>query len=179
MNLACKLSVYSKMSREERTVVTIAEIIQELLIAHKEGRDVNLNKLKTQIASKYGLETSPRLVDIIASVPQESRKILYPKLKAKPIRTASGVSSWTTVASSLVTGLLHHLRMCTFFLADRCRCRHVQTSSLPSHQHDGEHLRLLSWRSWLGFWIFDPIIHRLWAYFNESYPCPLQPVSPD
>ncbi|CAB0018053.1 unnamed protein product [Nesidiocoris tenuis] len=80
------------MSREERTVVTIAEIIQELLIAHKEGRDVNLNKLKTQIASKYGLETSPRLVDIIASVPQESRKILYPKLKAKPIRTASGIA---------------------------------------------------------------------------------------
>ncbi|BES88845.1 Elongator complex protein [Nesidiocoris tenuis] len=85
-------TIYSKMSREERTVVTIAEIIQELLIAHKEGRDVNLNKLKTQIASKYGLETSPRLVDIIASVPQESRKILYPKLKAKPIRTASGIA---------------------------------------------------------------------------------------
>ncbi|KAF6215418.1 hypothetical protein GE061_010170 [Apolygus lucorum] len=85
-------TVYSKMSREERIMITIAEIIQDLLAAHKEGRDVNLNKLKTQIASKYGLETSPRLVDIIAAVPQESRKILYPKLKAKPIRTASGIA---------------------------------------------------------------------------------------
>lgn len=83
------------MTRDERTVITIAEIIQELLTAHKESRDVNLNKLKTQIASKYGLESSPRLVDIIAAVPQESRKILYPKLKAKPIRTASGVSTST------------------------------------------------------------------------------------
>ncbi|XP_014249693.1 probable elongator complex protein 3 [Cimex lectularius] len=83
---------YSKMSKEERAVITIAEIIQELLAAHKDGRDVNLNRLKTRIASKYGLETSPKLVDIIAAVPQESRKILYPKLKAKPIRTASGIA---------------------------------------------------------------------------------------
>lgn len=83
-----------KLSREERSVITIAEIIQELLQAHKDGKDVNLNRLKTKISSKYGLETSPRLVDIIAAVPFESRKILYPKLKAKPIRTASGVRNY-------------------------------------------------------------------------------------
>uniref|UniRef100_A0A069DVX0 Elongator complex protein 3 n=1 Tax=Panstrongylus megistus TaxID=65343 RepID=A0A069DVX0_9HEMI len=83
---------HMKLSREERTVITIAEIIQELLQAHKDGKDVNLNRLKTKISSKYGLETSPRLVDIIAAVPHESRKILYPKLKAKPIRTASGIA---------------------------------------------------------------------------------------
>lgn len=73
-------------------VMTIGEIIQELLKAHEENRDVDLNKLKTRIASKYGLETSPRLVDIIAAVPVDARNILIPKLKAKPIRTASGVS---------------------------------------------------------------------------------------
>lgn len=73
-------------------VITIGEIIQELLEAHHTGKDVNLNKMKTRIASKYGLESSPRLVDIIAAVPQEQKKILLPKLKAKPIRTASGVS---------------------------------------------------------------------------------------
>lgn len=86
------LGLVAKMSREQRLVITIAEIIQELLQAHHEKKDVNLNRLKTKIASKYGLETSPRLVDIIAAVPPESKKILYPKLKAKPIRTASGVS---------------------------------------------------------------------------------------
>lgn len=83
---------FSKLSKEERMVITIAEIIQELLQADRDEKDVNLNRLKTKISSKYGLETSPRLVDIIAAVPVESRKILYPKLKAKPIRTASGIA---------------------------------------------------------------------------------------
>lgn len=73
-------------------VMTIGEIIQELLRGHQENRDVNLNKLKTRIAAKYGLDSSPKLVDIIAAVPAEVRHILVPKLKAKPIRTASGVS---------------------------------------------------------------------------------------
>lgn len=73
-------------------VIVISEIIQELLRAHEGGKDVNLNRLKTRLASKYGLETSPRLVDIIAAVPHEAKKILLPKLKAKPIRTASGIA---------------------------------------------------------------------------------------
>ncbi|KAK7861821.1 hypothetical protein R5R35_000584 [Gryllus longicercus] len=80
------------MSREERMVITIGEIIQELIQAHEQSKDVNLNKLKTRIASKYGLETSPRLVDIIAAVPSDYKKQLLPKLKAKPIRTASGIA---------------------------------------------------------------------------------------
>lgn len=80
------------MSHEERTVIVIGEIIQELLAAHEEKKDVNLNRMKARISSKYGLESSPRLVDIIAAVPQDAKKILLPKLKAKPIRTASGVS---------------------------------------------------------------------------------------
>lgn len=80
------------LSREERQVIVIGEIIQELLQAHEEKKDVNLNRMKSRISSKYGLESSPRLVDIIAAVPQEAKKILLPKLRAKPIRTASGVS---------------------------------------------------------------------------------------
>ena len=64
---------------------------RQLLAAHKEHKDVNLNRLKTRISSKYGLETSPRLVDILAAVPREHKKALVPKLRAKPVRTASGV----------------------------------------------------------------------------------------
>lgn len=74
-------------------LMTIGEIIQELLKAHQENRDVDLNRLKTRISSKYGLDSSPRLVDIIAAVPSDAKHILVPKLKAKPIRTASGVST--------------------------------------------------------------------------------------
>ncbi|XP_030382820.1 probable elongator complex protein 3 [Scaptodrosophila lebanonensis] len=80
------------LSREERKVLVIGEIIQELLQAHEAKKDVNLNRMKSLISSKYGLESSPRLVDIIAAVPQDAKKILLPKLRAKPIRTASGIA---------------------------------------------------------------------------------------
>ena len=83
----------SKLSREERLVLCIGDIINELIVAQEEGKDVQLNRMKTRLSAKYGLETSPRLVDIIAAVPHEHKKTLLPKLKAKPVRTASGVST--------------------------------------------------------------------------------------
>jgi len=82
----------SDLSREERMMLCIGDIIQELVAAHKEGRDVNLNKVKTRLSSKYSMQSSPRLVDIIAAVPQEYKKVLVPKLRAKPVRTASGIA---------------------------------------------------------------------------------------
>lgn len=88
----CHFFIEFETSKAERMMMTIGEVIQGLLNAHEENRDVDLNKLKTRISSKYGLATSPRLVDIIAAVPVDVKHILLPKLKAKPIRTASGVS---------------------------------------------------------------------------------------
>ena len=79
-------------SRDELLLLCINDVITELVAAHKEGKDVNLNRSKTRLASKYGLETSPRLVDIIAAVPSEYKKVLVPKLRAKPVRTASGIA---------------------------------------------------------------------------------------
>ncbi|XP_068039236.1 elongator complex protein 3 [Anomalospiza imberbis] len=76
----------------ELMVMTIADIIQRLLEAHEQGRDVDLNRLKTKTSARYGLAAQPRLVDIIAAVPPQFRKVLLPKLKAKPIRTASGIA---------------------------------------------------------------------------------------
>jgi len=80
------------LSREERLVSCIGEIIQELISCHSKGKDVDLNKLKTRLSSQHSLSTSPRLVDIIAAVPAEHKKSLLPKLKAKPVRTASGIA---------------------------------------------------------------------------------------
>lgn len=82
----------SGLSREERMVQCIGDIIQELIQAHHQDKDVNLNKIKTRISSKYGLDSSPRLVDIISAVPVEFKNILVPKLRAKPVRTASGIA---------------------------------------------------------------------------------------
>ncbi|KAM9779613.1 elongator complex protein 3 [Syngnathus typhle] len=82
----------SDLSRAELMMMTIADVIKQLVEAHEEGKDINLNKLKTKTSAKYGLEAQPRLVDIIAAVPPQHRRALVPKLKAKPIRTASGIA---------------------------------------------------------------------------------------
>ncbi|XP_034966723.2 elongator complex protein 3 [Zootoca vivipara] len=80
------------LSRAELMMMTITDVIKQLIEAHDQGKDVNLNKIKTKTAAKYGLSAQPRLVDIIAAVPPQYRKVLVPKLKAKPIRTASGIA---------------------------------------------------------------------------------------
>ena len=49
-------------------------------------------RLRCEKARKYGLPSQPKLVDIIAAVPKLHKKDLLPKLKAKPIRTASGIA---------------------------------------------------------------------------------------
>ncbi|XP_010881454.1 elongator complex protein 3 [Esox lucius] len=80
------------LSRAELMMMTIADVISQLVEAHEEGKDINLNKVKTKCSAKYGLSAQPRLVDIIAAVPPHYRRALVPKLKAKPIRTASGIA---------------------------------------------------------------------------------------
>ncbi|KAF6306140.1 elongator acetyltransferase complex subunit 3 [Rhinolophus ferrumequinum] len=80
------------LSPAELMMLTIGDVIKQLIEAHEQGKDIDLNKVKTKTAAKYGLSSQPRLVDIIAAVPPQYRKVLVPKLKAKPIRTASGVS---------------------------------------------------------------------------------------
>ena len=92
------------MSRSELMLLTVTDIINELIAAHERKEDVNLNKLKSAVSRRYGLSSQPRLVDIIAAVPANYKKTLLPKLKAKPVRTASGVS----------TKSLRFLQLCVF-----------------------------------------------------------------
>ncbi|KAM9622237.1 elongator complex protein 3 isoform 1-T1 [Trichechus inunguis] len=80
------------LSPAELMMLTIGDVIKQLIEAQEQGRDIDLNKVKTKTAAKYGLSAQPRLVDIIAAVPPQYRKVLIPKLKAKPIRTASGIA---------------------------------------------------------------------------------------
>ncbi len=81
----------STLPREDGLVACVAEIVREVLQGARERKDVNLNAIKKRLCHKYALDTSPRLVDIIAAVPQEHKKTLLPRLRAKPVRTASGV----------------------------------------------------------------------------------------
>lgn len=73
-------------------ITVVAEIIAELIKADRQCYSVDLNRLKCDLAQKYGLDSQPRLVDIIAAVPHEYRASLLPRLKAKPVRTASGIA---------------------------------------------------------------------------------------
>lgn len=77
---------------EEARVRAVAEIVQALINSVREGKDVDLNSLKMQTACKYILSRAPKLVEIIAAVPEEYRSVLLPQLRAKPVRTASGIA---------------------------------------------------------------------------------------
>ncbi|KAL4819485.1 hypothetical protein BDW67DRAFT_154683 [Aspergillus spinulosporus] len=55
-------------------------------------RDINLNKLRGQMAKKHSLSHQPPLTAIISAVPEHYKKYILPKLIAKPIRTSSGIA---------------------------------------------------------------------------------------
>src|SRR5437764_933032 len=73
-------------------VKACSEIVKELIIAHENSKDINLNGLKTKYSRSNRLNNQPKLVDIIAAIPEQYRQALLPKLKAKPVRTASGIA---------------------------------------------------------------------------------------
>ncbi|OMJ11661.1 Elongator complex protein 3 [Smittium culicis] len=79
-------------SAAEKLVKTCAEIVAELIQAHEKGKNVNLNALKSRYSKANKMSSQPKLVDIIAAIPDQYKKFLLPKLKAKPIRTASGIA---------------------------------------------------------------------------------------
>lgn len=51
----------------------------------KPKKDINLNKVRANVAKKYVLGTQPSLTAIIAAVPEHYKKYILPKLIAKPI----------------------------------------------------------------------------------------------
>lgn len=67
-------------------------IVQSMTKSLSKGESVNLNALKATVSQSLKLASMPRLVDIIAAIPDEHRATLVPLLRAKPIRTASGVA---------------------------------------------------------------------------------------
>ncbi len=79
-------------SEDEARTLAIAELVTKLVSSVKAGKNVNLNVLVKQAGVKYKLNRVPKLVEIIAALPDEHRSELLPQLRAKPVRTASGVA---------------------------------------------------------------------------------------
>lgn len=71
------ISELSNRSPSELMALTVGEIVAQLISAHRAGKDVNLNRLKSQLSSKYALKNQPKLVDIIAAVPIDYRVCLH------------------------------------------------------------------------------------------------------
>jgi elongator complex protein 3 len=78
-------------------VKACGEIVAEMMSAIEGKKDVNLNALKSRISRKNKLQKQPKLVDIISAIPEHQKAMLLPQLKAKPVRTASGVSNRTNL----------------------------------------------------------------------------------
>lgn len=57
----------------------IADIVGALVSGVRRGEDVDLNAVKREAASKYALARSPKLVEIIAALPEEHRAALLPQ----------------------------------------------------------------------------------------------------
>lgn len=70
----------------------VAELVRELMHAYDHRVPTNLTKLTADLARKRRLKAVPRLMDIIAAVPEDYRDKLLPFIKSKPVRTASGIA---------------------------------------------------------------------------------------
>lgn len=70
----------------------VTEIVSALIKAFESQVPINLSKIKHEFARKHKLSNIPKLVDVIAAVPEEYKAKLFPYIKAKPVRTASGVA---------------------------------------------------------------------------------------
>jgi hypothetical protein len=79
-------------SQAEILLRVTSGIAAELIKAYDSNESVSLNEIRAKLSKKHGFGGVPRLVDIISAIPDDYKKALLPKLKARPIRTASGVS---------------------------------------------------------------------------------------
>jgi elongator complex protein 3 len=82
----------ASIDKNEKYVQGVAEVVNALIKAYEAQVPINLTKIKGDVARKHKLAHIPKLVDIIASVPEQYRSHLLPYIKAKPVRTASGVA---------------------------------------------------------------------------------------
>lgn len=81
----------SNPASQANYVQCLAEIVSALVKAYEAQQVINLTKIKHEYAKKHRLADIPKLVDVIAAVPEDYKSKLLPYIKAKPVRTASGM----------------------------------------------------------------------------------------
>ena len=86
------LAAAAGMVPQAEYLEAVTEVVQSLIRAYETQVTINISKVRVEISKKYKLSFIPKLVDIIAAVPEDYRAKLLPYIKAKPVRTASGVA---------------------------------------------------------------------------------------
>ncbi|KAG0434253.1 Elongator complex protein 3 [Dictyocoela muelleri] len=67
------------------------KIANHLIDLHKQKKEINIDTIRSEFTRKYKYSGIPRIVDIIAAIPEEYKQLIH-QLRAKPVRTASGVA---------------------------------------------------------------------------------------
>jgi len=80
------------MANDANYGAAVADVAAELVRAFDEQVTVNLTTLKLEVSKRWELTKVPKLVDIISAIPEDYKAALLPHVKAKPVRSASGVA---------------------------------------------------------------------------------------
>lgn len=78
-----------------RKIMAITDSLNEIIKRYDKGDQLNIDiirRLMQKICSRHNLSSIPKLVDLIAVMPENYRAKLLPIIKAKPVRTASGIA---------------------------------------------------------------------------------------
>ena len=141
LGITTKKNTPAGPSQAELLLRVTSGIAAELIKAYDANESVSLNEIRAKLSKKHGFGGVPRLVDIISAIPDDYKKALLPKLKARPVRTASGVSLpfFLCGCGEKIFLLIYPLcRLCE----DCGRCCHVQTPSMSTYCDDRKYLRV-------------------------------------
>ena len=86
-------------SQSELHLLCVSAVARELITLYNGSSSStdpmeppNMGAMRAKYAKKYNLSAVPRLTDVLAAVPDEWKDRLKGWLKARPVRTASGVA---------------------------------------------------------------------------------------
>ena len=82
----------SNTQKANNYALAVSSIVSQLIDAYEAGEKLNFTACKGAAAKKYKLTGIPKMADILQALPVQYRAKLWPYLKTKPVRTASGVA---------------------------------------------------------------------------------------
>lgn len=71
--------VTATLSEDEALLRCIGEIVDAMVQGCRKGESVDLNALKSEACKRYGLSRAPKLVELIAALPESEREMVLPR----------------------------------------------------------------------------------------------------